>query len=117
LVLLHTQPPQFVTKVSERPVASPLARAQASHGGVVTSMSHKCVDIEDTLSVKLLQLLDGARDHAALLDELTGFIANKGDFTRQDGAPITVEREIGRIVSEGLAPNLSKFAKMGLLVD
>jgi len=117
LVLLHTQPPQFVTKVSERPVASPLARAQASHGGVVTSMSHKCVDIEDPLSVKLLQLLDGARDHAALLDELTGFIANKGDFTRRDGAPITDEREIRRIVSEGLAPNLSKFAQMGLLVD
>src|SRR5262249_13158920 len=117
LIRLHAQQPQFVTKVSERPVASPLARAQANHGGVVTNMWHKSVDIEDPLGVKLLQLLDGARDHAELLDELMGFIANKGEFTLRDGELINDEREIRGIVSGALEANLSKIARMGLLVD
>jgi len=117
LVRLHTQPPRFVTKVSERPVASPLARMQAKRGCVVTNMFHKSVEVEDSLSVQLLQLLDGTRDHAALFDDLIGFIAKKGDFARRDGAPINDGREIQGIVSEALETNLSKIARMGLLVD
>lgn len=117
LVRLHSQSPQFVTKVSERPVASPFARMQANHGCVVTNMFHKSVEIEDSLSVKLLQLLDGTRDHAALFDDLIGFIAKKGDFARRDGASINDGREIQGIVSEALETNISKLARMGLLVD
>jgi len=116
LVRLHTQPPQFVTKVSERPVASPLARAQANHGGVVTNMSHKSVDIEDSLSVRLLQLLDGARDHAALCDEMVNFIARNAAFTRQDGTPVNDQQESRSVVSAAIEANLRKIARMALLV-
>jgi hypothetical protein len=117
LVLLHMRPPQFVTKVSERPVASPLARAQANHGGVVTNMSHKSVDIEDPIGVKLLQLLDGARDHAALCDEMVNFIARDAAFTRQDGTPINDQQEARSVVSAAIEDNLRKLAQMTLLVE
>jgi len=90
---------------------------QAKRGCVVTNMFHKSVEVEDSLSVRLLQLLDGTRDHAALFDDLMGFIAKKGDFARRDGAPINDEREIQGIVFEALETNLSKIARMGLLVD
>lgn len=116
LVRLHSQPPPFVTKVSERPVASPLARAQAAHGGVVTNMSHKSVEMEDLLSVRLLRLLDGARNHAELLDELTGFIMKSDGFTREDGVLITDDREVKETVSKALETNLLKIARMSLLV-
>jgi methyltransferase-like protein/SAM-dependent methyltransferase len=116
LIRLHAQPPQFVTKVSERPVASPLARAQANHGGVVTNMSHKSVDIEDSLSVRLLQLLDGARDHATLCDEMMNFIARGAAFTRPDGTPINDQQEARSVVTTAIEANLRKLAQMALLV-
>jgi hypothetical protein len=116
LIRLHAQPPQFVTKVSERPVASPLARAQANHGGAVTNMSHKSVDIEDSLGVRLLQLLDGARDREALCDEMMNFIARDATFTRPDGTPINDQQEARRLVSAAIEGNLRKLAQMALLV-
>jgi methyltransferase-like protein/SAM-dependent methyltransferase len=116
LIRLHAQQPQFVTKVGERPVASPLARAQANHGGVVTNMSHKSVDIEDSLSVRLLQLLDGARDHATLCDEMMNFIARDAALTRPDGTPINDQQEARSVVSTAIESNLRKLAQMALLV-
>jgi methyltransferase-like protein len=116
LIRLHAQPPQFVTKVSERPVASPLARAQANHGGAVTNMSHKSVDIEDSLGVRLLQLLDGARDREALCDEMMNFIARDATFTRPGGTPINDQQEARRLVSAAIEGNLRKLAQMALLV-
>lgn len=112
LVRLHSQPPQFVTGVSDRPVVSSLARAQAVRGGVVTNMSHKSVKLEDKIAIRLLQLLDGSRNHDALLDELMGLIAEN-----DVGFPIADDQEPKEIVSRALAANLSKLASLCLLVD
>ncbi|HEY8461992.1 MAG TPA: methyltransferase regulatory domain-containing protein, partial [Blastocatellia bacterium] len=112
LIRLHSHPPQFVTKVSERPVASPLARAQSTRGSVVTNMSHKSVELEDIIIIRLLQLLDGARNHEALVDELMGLIAES-----EAGLPIANDQDFKGIVSRALEANLSKIARLCLLVN
>ncbi|HEY6401059.1 MAG TPA: class I SAM-dependent methyltransferase [Blastocatellia bacterium] len=116
LVRLHSLPPQFVTGVSERPVASPLARAQANRGVVVTSLSHKSVELGDSLIVELLLLLDGTRDHEALRAEMMDFIMRDGGYRRADGSIVSDQEELRFWIGNVIEANLAKVAGMGLLI-
>jgi SAM-dependent methyltransferase len=69
-VQLHVWAPDIATTPSERPVASAPARLQAAEGTRVTTLSHAEVDVSDELGRRLITLLDGTRDRAALLHEL-----------------------------------------------
>jgi trans-aconitate methyltransferase len=70
LVQLHVWAPELATAPSERPVASALARLQAAEGTRITNLRHASVDVPDALGRRLITLLDGTRDRAALLREL-----------------------------------------------
>ena len=70
LVHLHVWAPAAATVPSERPVASALARLQATEGTRVTTLRHTGVEVPDERGRRLIQLLDGTRDRAALVREL-----------------------------------------------
>jgi SAM-dependent methyltransferase len=70
LVHLHLWAPPIATAPSERPLAAAPARAQAARGGRITTLRHAEVDVPDELGRRLITLLDGTRDRAALLREL-----------------------------------------------
>ena len=70
LVRLHVWAPRLTTAASERPVASAVARLQAAEGTRVTTLLHTSVEVGDELGRRLIRLLDGTRDRAALLAEL-----------------------------------------------
>ncbi len=70
LLELHTLAPQFAAIAGECALASPLARLQVSQSPVVTTLRHTLVELDDAVDRGLLLLLDGTRDHAALLEEL-----------------------------------------------
>jgi len=67
LVQLHVHLPQLVTHVSERPVASPLARLQVREQAEIANLRHATIPMGDDTGRRLLSLLDGTRDRAALL--------------------------------------------------
>jgi SAM-dependent methyltransferase len=69
-VQLHVWRSPLVTTPSERPVASAVARLQAARGTRVTTLRHTEIDVPDELGRRLIALLDGTRDRAALLREL-----------------------------------------------
>lgn len=69
-VNLHTWTPQFVTSVSERPKASALARYLAGISEMVPLPRHTILKIEGLMGRKLVQLLDGTHDRAALVEKL-----------------------------------------------
>jgi hypothetical protein len=116
LVNPHSQAPQFTTDLGERPATNMLALIQAHRGNVVTNLLHKSVEMEDTLGLLLLQLLDGTCDRAELRDQLLSFISKNGAFARPDGRSVGDAREIEEIVTETLETNLQKIARMGLLI-
>ena len=119
LVELHLHMPQFVMDVSERPVASPVARLQAkqeTHDTVVTTMRHAMIRVEGSLERHLLMLLDGTRDRAALLNELAGLVKSGAVTMGQDGASVPDREKALQILSQGLEPNLEKLARLALLV-
>jgi SAM-dependent methyltransferase len=64
---LWQQPPRVATAISERPVASPLARFQLSLGlTMVTNQRHQNIDLPDEMGRALVSLLDGTRDREGL---------------------------------------------------
>ncbi len=90
IVTLQGCGPPLAKHASERPTASPLARAQQDAGlPAVSSLLHGNVRLEDGLEPRLLPLLDGTRGLAEL--------------TRALEAPVAdIERALERIASVGL---------------
>jgi SAM-dependent methyltransferase len=70
LVRLHLWAPRLTATPSERPVASALARLQAAEGTRVTTLLHSSLEVGDERGRRLIGLLDGSRDRAALAAEI-----------------------------------------------
>jgi hypothetical protein len=80
-VSISAAPPAYTMTVGERPLASPLARAQARRGEpVLAALHHKPVKLEDPFWNVLLQKLDGAHDH----EDLARFVAEATDKTIEE---------------------------------
>ena len=68
---LHTWEPPMTTAVSDRPVASALARIEIERGARVTSLRHRPVEIDDPIAAAVLARLDGTRNLAALHEDVS----------------------------------------------
>lgn len=77
-VHLHAHAPDLAQTVSERPEALPIARRQAAEGEVVTNGWHRSMPLDEA-EQRILPLLDGRRDRAALLDALDEEYALTGE--------------------------------------
>ena len=108
--------PRWVGAVSLRPVASPLARWQASQGPALTNACHQCVRIEDAVLRRLVQLLDGSRDRGALIEEMARFLEEQGMELRRQGEPVRDPQTLRTILAAALEANLEKIARLCLLV-
>jgi SAM-dependent methyltransferase len=97
--------------VSERPVASPVARWQAQHGNFVSSLFHIAVKVEDEIGRCLLLSLDGSPDRNALTEKICGQLESKNAFVVPDGDVAAARRK----VELDLERNLNKLAQLGLL--
>lgn len=72
VVNLHVHPPAVVATAGERPLAGAVARTEAATRDEVTSLLHTRVRVPDANARRLLALLDGARDRAALAAAING---------------------------------------------
>ena len=115
LVELHTFLPQYAHQVSERPVASPLARWQVRQGNFVTSLYHHSMAVDDALGREMLLRLDGNRTRVALLEELLAFAQAGQAIQTPDGQPVSDLKQVRAFLSAELEKNLAKLARMGLL--
>ena len=85
----------------DRPVASPLARLQARTRDSVTTLLHTHVGIADVNALRLLPLVDGTRDRAALAAAVRQVAVNIDPSRAQDFVTYALE----------------KFARLGLLMQ
>jgi hypothetical protein len=100
LAALSTRPARFVLTPGERPVASPLTRAQVSRGEThLASLRHKPVQMENAMSRAFIALLDGTR-------------------TRQDLAAAVAEqaRMSFDTAREKVPGALAEMARLGLMM-
>ena len=103
---LRSRPCPFVTSPSERPRASALARYQGPNGKGVTNLKHETVRLDDDLVRRLLSLLDGTRDRAAIEEEMARFLRERPG-PEADGLLANLPAAVGR--------NLERVAKLALL--
>jgi methyltransferase-like protein len=113
---LRLHEPVFVLDAGEFPISSPLARLQAQSGNVVTTLLHATLRIEDNLALQLIRLLDGTRDRAALLRELTAII--ESNLANEATAQISAAEKEALLLSlpQQLDDKLAELGTLGLLL-
>jgi methyltransferase-like protein len=117
LIELYCQPPRFALQAGERPLASPLARLQIQHQEpVITNLRHANVNVEEPLARALVCLLDGTRDRAALLADLTPLVTSGAAPLIVNGQPVTDPAQVSALLASGLEPNLGRLGRLALLV-
>jgi methyltransferase-like protein/cyclopropane fatty-acyl-phospholipid synthase-like methyltransferase len=115
-VELHAHAPNFVTEVSERPMASALARLQLREGHVVPTLRHTAMKIDDKLGRQLALLLDGTHDRAALLNDLSECVKSGSAIVCHEGKPVSDLQEAIQYLADELEANLTSLARSAILV-
>jgi hypothetical protein len=78
---LSTEPPLFTKQIADKPLASPLARAQSQMGdNVLASLHHRPVRMEDPFWSHFLPKLDGAHSQ----EDLALFVAEAANKPLED---------------------------------
>lgn len=114
MVELCREPPRPAWEPGERPAASPLARLQAMEGTRVTSLLHQNVVLDEPFAHAVVQLLDGTRDRAALIEALAARVA-EGRLTIE-GEALDGDEAARAAVEARLSAALGKMGRIGLLI-
>jgi methyltransferase-like protein/2-polyprenyl-3-methyl-5-hydroxy-6-metoxy-1,4-benzoquinol methylase len=115
IVELHSYQPPFVTALSERPMASPLAVYQAAHNLPIVNQRHQSVRV-DPVSKELLKALNGTRDRGRLLDYLVQRGITSAFRMRKDGKSLSGEGNIRRALQERIDNLLEDLLDLALLI-
>ncbi len=109
MVTLRTHPAPCVGEPGERPIATAWSRHLATEADRVPSLDHDMVRVDDIMR-KILPLLDGTRDRAALESELMAMVARSEVIVRMpDGRP-------GKPAPGAMSRALEALARSALLV-
>jgi methyltransferase-like protein/cyclopropane fatty-acyl-phospholipid synthase-like methyltransferase len=114
LLELHVHETPFVLEVSDRPLASAVARLGALSEEKVTNLRHHSVELDD-LERLLLRHLDGSRDRAALQQLLAAAVAEGVlEIQGNDGQAPSAE-QVQEVLRGALEPTLQHLAASALL--
>ncbi|MBX9705947.1 MAG: methyltransferase regulatory domain-containing protein, partial [Gammaproteobacteria bacterium] len=117
VVEFHLMPSDFIVQPGEHPVASPLARLQSLNGNKVTNLRHYTIRIEDPVGHHLLQLLDGSRNRADLVDALLQWADSENvDFLKQ-ATENGSSKAIREKVADQLERSLTELGHLALLTS
>ncbi len=109
LLEIRLEAPPLTTTITERPLASTVARWQATSSREVTDLRHRMVALDGVIVRKFVCLLDGTRTPEMLLTDLNAFL----DAAHGSGADVgDLPR---RATAEEVAMHLKDVARLGLL--
>jgi len=102
MIQLYSHRPEVAASAGECPRATALARLQASRGPRLTSLWHANVRLGNPRSRRLVALLDGARDRAALgaILEAEGLAGAPEDVTDPEARRGTVAAQLDETLRE-----------------
>jgi SAM-dependent methyltransferase len=110
-VTFQVSRPSLTTTISDRPLASKLARKQSESDTLVTNLLHQAVRLEDEQACRTLQLLDGTRSFEQLVAEICRLRpateSREADFSQESNRVL---------VSDTLKRFLKTASKLGLLL-
>ncbi len=107
--------PKFVTRVSDKPVASPVARLLAQENQSIATMRHQCIMLNE-LDRQLIPMLDGTHTQLAMQSKLLEAF-NKGQINlARAGQPIKEEHKARPILRDLIDQQLTRYAESALLI-
>ncbi len=98
LIEFHAHRAEFTLTVSERPLASRLARQQVQISPIVSNLRHERVELDPFAHV-LLPYLDGQHDRAALLHELRQIENLMSQLSDEDDPDQALANELTRALN------------------
>ncbi len=107
--------PRFTTEVSERPVASPLARLMVQQGPQVTNLRHQTTQIT-AFDRRLMHLLDGTQDLGSLISHFAEQFRQGTMNLAHSGQPVHDELQARQVLNAQIQGQLQKYAKGAFLV-
>ncbi len=113
---LTLYPPTVKTDVSDRPIATPIARLQASKQTWATNCLHQPVAV-DLVKRHLLPILDGNHDRSMIQDEMLRLIKNKTLLMQLDGVTMEDDEQIREKLDIQISAYMEHVAKSGLLLS
>jgi methyltransferase-like protein/SAM-dependent methyltransferase len=116
VVELHSWPPPLAGMPGQFPRASAMARTQAQTGPWVTNAYHQIVNLHP-MSCRLLSLLDGRRDRAAIVEELASAVTSEEVKMERFGRAVTEPNRVRGLLRRELDGNLASLARSALLLD
>jgi methyltransferase-like protein len=114
MVELHLQPDPFVLEVTERPVASRVARWQAARNDRPSSLRHQLCDLHE-LDRLILPLFDGTRTRDDARQVLVELVRQGRLNVARGGKSVDSPEAVDLAVRELLNNALERFAKLELL--
>ena len=105
-----------MTDVSEHPIASPVARHQNRRAKRITTLRHTGLELNDALSRNLLELLDGTRDFATLVEAMAAVVQAGKATLEANGEPVIDPAKIREMIAEELPSALNGLARSAVLV-
>lgn len=115
LVELRKVPVPVFTKVSEKPMATPLARAQAGGSRGATNLKHELGNLGE-FERQILRNLDGTFDQPKLVDLLVELVTTGVLNAHKDGQRVTDPVEVRKLVAPALNEALTRFANFSFLI-
>jgi methyltransferase-like protein/trans-aconitate methyltransferase len=115
VVEFHTWQADFVTALSEKPLASSLAAYQANQGLPIVNQRHESIDL-DPISKELLKVMDGTRNYETILNYLADRAMDGTFVLKKDGKRISGETKLRHALETAMEDLCQKLAKWALLV-
>ena len=114
IVELRTWQADFTTQVTDQPRVSTLAAYQVARGEAVVNQRHEPIQL-DAAGKEMVRVLDGARDHAALVRHLRERVAAGALAMTRDGQRLAEETLIEEALQKAVQETLRKLAAAALL--
>ena len=114
-ILTYTWPGNVTLTISDKPVASALARYDAERGNHVINELHEIINI-DNISHHILPLLDGSNDIESIIEKLLELAGDDKINIKKDEKPITDRDQLRPILKAQTEIILREFARTGILI-
>jgi methyltransferase-like protein/trans-aconitate methyltransferase len=113
---LHVLPHEVTNVISERPSVSRLTRFLLERGESATNQLHVSMRFPDSVSRRLVQLLDGTRDRETLKRDLIEYVRMGRGKLLENGVPVENMAEVAAILERRVREGLESLAREGMLV-
>jgi methyltransferase-like protein len=112
---LHSTPETWVATLSERPMASRLARYQARRSSWLTNQRHEPVGVDPTAR-EIMRFVDGRHSRMAIIDSARTLFERGKINVQQEGRPVMDRASVVHLVPQLVNQVLAFLAARALLV-